>query len=123
MKAERLLVMAACLNAAAVAWFFAGSGRAGAAGDPEIIRARAIELVDPQGRVRAQLNVEPGGEAVLRLRDPKGEIRVKIGAGADGSGLLLLDGATEPAIHMLAKDGGTSVTLSNKGGARRVLTP
>lgn len=124
MKAGHLLVVAASLNAAAIVWFFAASSQAaGAAGSPETIRARAIELVDQQGRVRAQLNVEPGGEAVLRLRDSKGEIRVKIGAGAEGSGLLLLDGATEPAIHMLAKDSGTSITLAARGGVKRVLTP
>jgi hypothetical protein len=123
MKAGRLIAVVTGLNAAAVVWLFVASSRpAGAAGAPETIRARAIELVDQQGRVRAQLNVEPDGEAVLRLRDPRGEIRVKIGAGADGSGLVLLDGATEPAIHMLAKNTGPTITLSSKG-ARRVLTP
>lgn len=91
--------------------------------DPETVRAQAIELVDQHGQVRAQLNVESNGEAVFRLRDPKGEIRVKIGAGADGSGLLLLDGSAEPGIHILAKSTGTSMVLSSKGGQRRVITP
>ena len=63
------------------------------------------------------------GPAVFRLRDSAGQIRVKLGAGGDGSGLLLLDGQTEPAIHMLAKTGGTSVTLTSKGGQRRIITP
>jgi hypothetical protein len=94
-----------------------------AAGDSGTIRGRAFELVDEHGRVRAQLNVESNGETVFRLRDSKGEIRVKLGAGRDGSGLLLLDGSTEPGIHMLAKSSGTSVTLAKSGGQRRVITP
>jgi hypothetical protein len=96
---------------------------AAASGIAEVVRARAIELVDEQGQARAQLNVEPSGEAVFRLRDSKGQIRVKLGASADGSGLLLLDQSTEPAIQMLAKGGGTSVMLANKGGQRRTITP
>jgi hypothetical protein len=99
------------------------SERAAAASDPAVVRARAIELVDAAGRVRAQLNVESSGEAVLRLRDAAGEVRVKLGASGDGSGLLLLDGATEPGIHMLAKRSGTSLTLTDRSGKRRVVTP
>jgi len=49
--------------------------------------------------------------------------RVKIGADTEGSGLLLIDGSTEPRIHMLAKRSGTSVTLTNIAGQRRVITP
>jgi hypothetical protein len=79
--------------------------------------------VDEHGQVRAQLEVESSGEAVLRLRDAEGQIRVKLGASADGSGLLLLDAATEPAIHMLANRRGTTVTWTAKDGQRRTITP
>ncbi len=89
---------------------------------PDTVRARAIELIDERGRVRAQLNVETDGEAVFRLRDAEGEIRVKLGGGRDGSGLLLLDGSTEPGIHLLAGSSGTSVTLK-RDGRRRAITP
>jgi len=120
---RRLLIVLTAINTLAVGVSLVHSNRLAAASTPETLRARAIELVDQHGQVRAQLNVEPTGEAVFRIRDPKGEIRVKLGAGGDGSGLVLLDGATEPAIHMLAKDAGTSVTLRSKGGQRRVITP
>ena len=88
----------------------------------DVVRARAIELVDARGQVRAQLDIEDSGEVVFRLRDSKGTIRVKIGAGEDGSGLLLLDEKTEPGVHMLAKDDGTSFALSD-GAAKKVFTP
>jgi hypothetical protein len=123
MKTRGLLIVLTGIHAALLAVLITRPAGLLAAGDPETIRAKAIELVDQQGRVRAQLNVESNGEAVLRLRDAKGEIRVKLGADGEGSGLLLLDGATEPRIHMLAKNSGTSVTLTSKGGQRRVLTP
>ena len=123
MKARRLVVLLTTINTAVLVVLLIRSSSLFAASEPETVRARAIELVDQQGRVRAQLNVEPNGEAVFRLRDAKGEIRVKLGADGEGSGLILLDGATEPRIHMLAKDSGISVTLTNKNGQRRVITP
>jgi hypothetical protein len=123
MGARRLLIVLTSVNALVLLVLLVHSSRLAVASNPETVRARAIELVDEHGHVRAQLNVEPDGEAVFRLRDAKGAIRVKLGGGGDGSGLLLLDGATEPAIHMLAKDSGTSVTLMNKGGQRRVIAP
>lgn len=123
MRAHRLLVVATGINALVMAVSLTQANRLSAAGDPDTVRARAIELVDQQGRVRAQLKVEPDGEAVFRLRDTRGEVRVKLGAGGDGSGLVLLDGATEPGIRMLAKDSGTSLTLTSRSGQRRVIVP
>jgi hypothetical protein len=96
-------------------------GRVAAAAAPDTVRARVIELVDEQGRVRAQLKVEPRGEAVLRLRDAAGEVRAKLGADGEGSGLLLLDGATEPGVQMLAKRGGSTITVKGKDGQHRAF--
>jgi hypothetical protein len=87
-----------------------------------VLRARAIELVDDSGRVRAQLDVESGGEVVFRLRDASGTIRVKIGASEEGSGLVLLDESTEPGIHMLATRAGTSLSL-RRGPQQQVIRP
>jgi hypothetical protein len=89
---------------------------------PAVLRAQAIELVDSHGKVRAQLNVTPDGEAVFRLRDPNGVIRVKLGADEAGSGLLLANERTEPGVHILATRSRTSLTLQ-RGGQRRVLRP
>ena len=89
---------------------------------PDVLRARAIELVDDRGRVRAQLNVESSGEVVFRLRDSSGTIRVKLGASEDGSGLLLANEATEPGVHILATRKATSVTLK-RGERSQVIQP
>ena len=94
------------------------------AGKPvDVIRAQRIELVDERGRTRAQLTVEPGGEAVLRIRDPEGTIRVKLGASESGSGLVLLNDRTEPGVHMLANSEGSTITLAESGKPERVIAP
>jgi hypothetical protein len=94
------------------------------AGEPvDVIRARRIELIDEDGRTRAQLTVEESGEAVLRIRDPEGTIRVKLGASESGSGLVLLDDRTEPGIHMLANSEGSKITLAERGKPERVIAP
>ena len=90
---------------------------------PDILRAKMIELVDEKGQARAQLKVEPDGEVVFRLRDRSGTIRVKLAASESGAGLLLLDDATEPAVHLLAKPGSTSMTLAEKGKQKRTIAP
>ena len=95
-----------------------------------VLRGRALELVDEAGQVRSRINAEPDGEVVLRLIDRNGTIRVKLGAGERGSGLLLLDEATEPAVHVIARRTGTperptttSVTLRGSDGEQRVIRP
>ena len=123
MSDRRWLVALAGLNVVLLGALVARSPLVSASGTPDVVRARAIELVDERGQVRAQLTVETAGEAVFRLRDAKGQVRVKVGASEDGSGLLLLDQATEPAIHMLARKGGATLTLTDRDGRRRSIEP
>ena len=88
-----------------------------------VLRAQLIELVDDKGQVRAQLKVEKDGEAMFRMKDPQGVIRVKMGAGADGSGLVLLDNSTNVGIHALAKSKGSFLTVTNKNGKTQTIQP
>jgi hypothetical protein len=90
---------------------------------PEVLRVRSFELVDEAGKVRAQLNVEHSGEVVFRLRGQDESIRVKLGASTEGSGLVLIDGRTEPGVQILAQQDGTSLTLTNQSGAKQVIEP
>lgn len=87
-----------------------------------LVRARAIELVDDKGRIRASLGVEKDGEAVFRMRDTDQTIRLKIGASNEGSALLLLDESTNPGLHVLARKG-TTMTLINPDGRKRIVEP
>jgi hypothetical protein len=122
MRITRVAVACLCANAVLLLGLFLLGRAAVAQAVAPVVRARAIELVDDRGRVRAQLDVEPTGEVVFRLRDASGTIRVKVEASEEGSGLVLLDEATEPGIHMLAKRGGTSLTVA-KGKQQHTITP
>jgi hypothetical protein len=121
MKTERLALGAIGIAALASPGLASWHGAAEAKPAPGVLRARAIELVDSRGTVRAQLNVQ-GAQVVLRLRDARGVLRVKLGADEAGSGLVLNNELTEPGIHLLATRNGTSLALQ-RGETRRVLTP
>jgi hypothetical protein len=90
---------------------------------PAVLRAQAIELVDKAGKVIAQLYVGEDGGGNIRLRSADGTVRVKLGATNNGSGLLLLDKDTEPAVTLGSSQAGTSLTLAERGKPKRVITP
>jgi hypothetical protein len=129
-KMQRLAVALTAINLVLLLLTVAQTGRTTAQTVTPILRGRALELVDDRGGVRSRLDVEPTGEVVLRLLDKNGTIRVKLGAGEDGSGLVLADEATEPAIHLIARRSSTperptttSITLRGPGGQQRVIRP
>jgi len=78
------------------------------------ISVREFELLDKNGVQRASIKTEDDGEVVLRLKDRTGTIRLKLGANENGSGLLLLDSNTEPGIHALSKENGSTLTIIGK---------
>jgi hypothetical protein len=67
--------------------------------------------------------IEESGQVVLRMLDETGTIRVKIGADTDGSGLVLLNDASEPGIQMLAQHDETVIRLNSKDGAASLELP
>lgn len=127
MRIERFAIAVSVVSLALVSWVVLDAQTKtpaeAAEAPPGVLRAKAIELVDDAGQVRAQLNVEPDGEAVFRLRGEKGTIRVKLGAKEAGSGLILMNDETEPAIHMIANESATSLTLLGEGKPPRVIEP
>jgi hypothetical protein len=78
------------------------------------LSVREFELLDTNGKKRASIKVESDGQVVFRLMDSEGTIRVKIGADKSGSGLVLLDGQTNPAIHALARTDKVSLEVKEK---------
>ncbi len=125
-----LVLLAAILASDRFAGMADAAESAGAAREDvvPVLRGRALEIVDELGQVRSRLNVEADG-VVFRLMDRNGTIRVKLGADEGGSGLVLLDEATEPAVHIVARRVGTSarpptgVTLRGAGAREQVIRP
>lgn len=96
-----------------------------------VLRGRALEIVDNQGRVRASITVEPPvtvdskpypETVLLRLSDPKNGPVVKLTAAVNGSALGMSDDA-EGGIHLSARDTGSFVKVTDKRGREQLLKP
>ena len=103
--------------------------------EPPILRGRALEIVDGQGRVRASINVlaagtSPNGEeahetVLLRLITERGRPSVKIGSSEPVSGLSFAGptGTNDTYVVLQAKGTASSLKLRNEDGREQVLTP
>lgn len=96
-----------------------------------VLRGRALEIVDSQGRVRASISVEPAvtmngrtypETVLLRLTDPKHGPVVKIEASADGSAIGLSDDA-EGGVQLFAKRDRTFVRVVDAEGQEQTMKP
>ena len=98
-----------------------------------VLRARALEIVDDQGRVRANILVH-GPETVrgvtypetvlFRLIDPEGGPLVKLTAAANGSALGLSDGSGgSGGVQLYALDTSSFVRVVARSGRSQMLRP
>jgi hypothetical protein len=106
-----------------------------AQGEPPVLRGRALEIVDGQGRVRASINVlpsskSPSGEeqaetVLLRLITERGRPSVKIGSSERTSGLSFAGPTGTKDTYLILESKGTtsSLKLRNEDGREQVLTP
>ncbi len=101
-----------------------------------VLRTRMLEIVDTQGRVRAQIIVAPPttmkdgktypDTALFRLIDPNGRPGVKIQTSVDGSGLLLTGDSERrdwSGVQIIAEGTGSVVKLLNKDGREQLIQP
>ena len=86
-----------------------------------VLRARLIELVDENGKVRAQLKIENDGETVFRIRDQQGVIRTKLSGGDTGSGLSFMDERPKATVQIRANQNGGTVSLFTRAGQENVV--
>lgn len=129
MQSRKIMLISTALNVALVAalWLGALGATPGGAGPatPDVLRAKAFELVNDDGTVVAQLHLGEDGSGNIRLRDTTGTVRVKLGVDVDGSGLILFDGEDdpEPGVWATSDEKGTRITLAQDGKKDRVLKP
>lgn len=128
MRQHRFVIGLVALNLLMLALVAAQAAPDGA--PLEVLRGRALEPVDERGQIRAKLDVDEAGEVVLRLIDQNGTVRVKLGAADHGSVLRLIDEATEPDVHVVARrtptssrPNTTSITLRGADAPERVIGP
>jgi hypothetical protein len=106
-----------------------------AQGAPPVLRGRALEIVDEQGRVRASLTVLPAGTSakgdrypetvLLRLITERGRPSVKIGASEEEAGVSLAGptGTSNTYVILESKGTSSSLKLRNEDGREQTVKP
>jgi hypothetical protein len=102
---------------------------------PDVVRAKALEIVDGQGRVRARIAVLPpsvsrdgvrSAETVLlRLITERGRPSVKIGASEETSGMSLTGPTGTKDSYIVLESNGTdsSIRVRNEAGREQLVRP
>jgi hypothetical protein len=136
MKTPRSLIALTAVNLALLGLAVAQQLRpAFAQGEPPVLRGRALEIVDSQGRVRASISVlpsnkSPSGEdqaetVLLRLITERGRPSVKIGSSEPTSGLSFAGPTGTKDTYLILQSKGTTsfLKLRNEDGREQVVTP
>jgi hypothetical protein len=132
----RSLVALTAINVALLVFTVAQQLRpAFAQGETSVLRGRALEIVDAQGRVRASINVlpsskSPNGEdqaetVLLRLITERGRPSVKIGSSELTSGLSFAGptGTKDTYVILQSQATVSSLKLRNEDGREQVVSP
>ena len=133
MKTQRFLIALTILNLALLLTQLIHVRPTLAQSSAPVLRGKALEIVDDQGRVRASISVLPARQmanketfpetVILRLIDSKGKPSVKLAATEQGSVLGLL-GDSEPTYARIEATGAsTFVKLTNKDGHEQIVKP
>lgn len=133
---QRIAVVLMVINLLVLTLVLSRAGDAKAGEVAPVLRGRALEIVDDQGKVRAQILVVPPSTAsdgqtypetvLLRLIDPNGRPGVKIGASVEGSGMSLAGDSERrewSGVQILAEGKGSSVRLTNRDGREQRIQP
>jgi hypothetical protein len=135
MKTQRLLVVLTLVNLALVVFAIAQTRPAFAADIPQVLRGRALEIVDAQGQVRASISVMPGGTSahgdrypetvLLRLITEQGRPSVKISSSEEAAGVSLAgpSGTKNTYVILEAKGTASALTLKNEDGREQTIKP
>jgi hypothetical protein len=136
MAAQRLVVALTVANIVVLVLSTAQLVRpAFAQTEAPVLRGRALEIVDEQGRVRASINVLPAGRSqsgdaypetvLLRLMTERGRPSVRIGSAEQASGLSFAGptGTKDTYIILEARDHATSLKLRNEDGRELTVKP
>jgi hypothetical protein len=137
MRIQRLALVLTIINSVIlISVLILVSRSAALPGVAPVLRGRALEIVDVQGNVRAQIIVAPASSmpdgtsypetVLLRLIDPNGRPAVKLDASVEGSGLMLSGEAERGdwnGVQVRAEGTGSLLRLLNKDGREEVIQP
>ena len=129
---QRLAFVLTLINLGLLAYQVSPLRAAAAAGPLPILRGSGMELVDDQGRLRAQLTIAPAGEAagvkyaetvIFRLITPDGKPRVKITTSEESSGLCFVGSSDATHVILQADRAESSLKLRNNETTQQIFKP
>lgn len=136
MKVQRIAIVLTVVNLLLLVFVLAQFSPTIAQGAAPVLRGRALEIVDSEGRVRASINVLAAGPSVpvpdgkiypetviLRLIDPNGHPSVKLSASTQGSGIFLGGDSDLTYVVLKAEGVESSLKLLSKGGREQIFKP
>lgn len=135
MKIQRLLVLLTLVNLTLLTFNLVAMRPAVAQGVPPVLRGRALEIVDDQGRVRASLSVLAAGTSahgdsypetvLLRLITERGRPSVKISTSEEAAGVSLAGPSNTKDTYVIVEAKGTasSLKMRNENGLEKILKP
>jgi hypothetical protein len=136
MKMQRLLIALTVVNLGLLILLLLSQiGPVSASDVAPVLRGRALEIVDEQGRPRATINVmrestQANGEkypetVLLRLITERGRPSVKVSASEQGAGLALVGPSNTNETYVQLRADGTvsSLKLKNEDGREHIVRP
>lgn len=130
---RRFAIAVTTLNLILMLCVLAQKNPAGAQDVAPVLRGRALEIVDDQGRTRASITVHGATtvdgqrypEAVVfRMIDPQGRPNVKMDTSAEGAGLGLSWADREGGIALMAKTRkGVYLDVTGADGRKQTIAP
>ena len=135
MKANRVLLVLLFLNLGIITVQIVRAQSNSTQGSVPVVRCRALELVDDQGRIRAELKIMPAQPnlkmpdgsvgypetVLLRLINSHNMPHVKLSASEDGAGMVL--GGDGGHVQILSRGAKPFVKTVDKSGREQVLKP
>jgi len=135
MKTQRFLIILTLVNLVVLVFSLVERRTLAAESVSPVLRGRALEIVDEQGRVRASLTVLPAGTSahgdrypetvLLRLITERGRPSVKVSASEEAAGVSLAGPSSTKDTYVILEAKGTasSLKLRNEDGREQVVKP
>ena len=132
MKTQRLAIGLTLINFLLLVFLLAQIHRADAQGVAPVLRGRALQIVDTQGRIRAEIlvhgpetvNSKTYPESVLfRMADPRSGPVVKLTASEKGSALGLSDDTNGRVELHANRDKGNFLKVVSREGREQMIKP
>lgn len=124
MRTVFISIVSSFLGAFLFHYFQFGIGSEAKAGGQKVITATQIDLVDSQGRLRAQLGFSKEGPPGLWIMDERGVARIAMGLYPDGTSHIGLQDKNGLMIQLLRSIGPSEsplLILKNKGQDRMIM--